>query len=514
MPQIDVGVPDENGRLEILRIHTKNMKLHEENDAEAVDLLAIAKETHGFVGADIAALCTEAAMITIREKMHLIDLEEDGIDAEILASMAVTKSHFTKALGEANPSALRETKVEIPTVTWEDVGGLEDVKQELIEVVEYPIKYPEQFAKFGQSSSKGVLFYGPPGCGKTLLAKAVANMCQSNFISIKGPELLTMWFGESEANVREVFDKARASAPCILFFDELDSIGKARGGAGADGDGGGSGDRIINQLLTEMDGIGAKKNVFIIGATNRADILDPALMRPGRLDQKIFIPLPDLKSRVAIFKACLKKTPIAKDVDVNSMAAATEGCSGADITNICQRATKFAIRESLDRLHAFRRANPDAGPGDVPDDVSEVSRLHFEQCKDADGKYPRSVKGSDMEKYRRQQQSIGGGAPAAAPFNPSAGQGYNPSADAGQGYRAPQPPSGQSPTRSFSNLATRVCIVTCAQVQQRKAKMQPCTIRSINECCSFVGVATMCLHKPAGPQRLAVQQCAVGAEVE
>jgi transitional endoplasmic reticulum ATPase len=337
-------------------------------------------------------------------------------------------------------------------------------------------------------------------------------MCQSNFISIKGPELLTMWFGESEANVREVFDKARASAPCILFFDELDSIGKARGGG--DGDGGGSGDRIINQLLTEMDGIGAKKNVFIIGATNRADILDPALMRPGRLDQKIFIPLPDLKSRVAIFKACLKKTPIAKDVDVNSMAAATEGCSGADITNICQRATKFAIRESLDRLHAFRRANPDAGPGDVPDDVSEVSRLHFEQCKDADGKYPRSVKGSDMEKYRRQQQSIGGGAPAAAAFNPSAGQGYNPSADAGQGYRAPQPPSGQSPTRSLSNLATRVCIVTFAQAQQRKAKMQPCTIRSINECCSFVGVATMCLHKPAEPQRLAVQQYAVGTEVD
>ena len=410
------------------------MKLHEEKDDEEVDLLAIAKETHGFVGADIAALCTEAAMITIREKMHLIDLEEDGIDAEILASMSVTKSHFTKALGDANPSALRETKVEIPTVTWEDVGGLEEVKQELIEVVEYPIKYPEQFAKFGQSSSKGVLFYGPPGCGKTLLAKAVANMCQSNFISIKGPELLTMWFGESEANVREVFDKARASAPCILFFDELDSIGKARGGG--DGDGGGAGDRIINQLLTEMDGIGAKKNVFIIGATNRADILDPALMRPGRLDQKIYIPLPDLKSRVAIFKACLKKTPIAPDVDINSMAASTDGCSGADITSVCQRATKFAIRESLDRLHAFRKANPDAGPADVPDDVSHVSRLHFEQCKDSDGKYPRSVKASDLEKYKRQQQTIGGG--AASSFNPSAGAGqYNPSADAVPGYQAP-----------------------------------------------------------------------------
>ena len=410
------------------------MKLHEEKDAEEVDLLAIAKETHGFVGADIAALCTEAAMITIREKMHLIDLEEDGIDAEILASMSVTKSHFTKALGDANPSALRETKVEIPTVTWEDVGGLEEVKQELIEVVEYPIKYPEQFAKFGQSSSKGVLFYGPPGCGKTLLAKAVANMCQSNFISIKGPELLTMWFGESEANVREVFEKARASAPCILFFDELDSIGKARGGG--DGDGGGAGDRIINQLLTEMDGIGAKKNVFIIGATNRADILDPALMRPGRLDQKIYIPLPDLKSRVAIFKACLKKTPIAPDVDINSMAASTDGCSGADITSICQRATKFAIRESLDRLHAFRKANPDAGPADIPDDVSHVSRLHFEQCKDSDAKYPRSVKASDLEKYKRQQQTIGGG--AASSFNPSAGAGqYNPSADAVPGYQAP-----------------------------------------------------------------------------
>jgi transitional endoplasmic reticulum ATPase len=281
-----------------------------------------------------------------------------------------------------------------------------------------------------------VLFYGPPGCGKTLLAKAVANMCQSNFISIKGPELLTMWFGESEANVREVFDKARASAPCILFFDELDSIGKARGGSGADGDGGGAGDRIINQLLTEMDGIGAKKNVFIIGATNRADILDPALMRPGRLDQKIYIPLPDLKSRVAIFKACLKKTPIAPDVDINSMAASTDGCSGADITSVCQRATKFAIRESLDRLHAFRKANPDAGPADVPDDVSHVSRLHFEQCKDSDGKYPRSVKASDLEKYKRQQQTIGGG--AASSFNPSAGAGqYNPSADAVPGYQAP-----------------------------------------------------------------------------
>ena len=454
MSQIDIGVPDENGRLEILRIHTKNMKLHEEEDGEQVDLLEIAKETHGFVGADIAALCTEAAMITIRQKMHLIDLEEDGIDAEILASMSVTKTHFKDALGTATPSALRETKVEIPNVTWEDVGGLEDVKRELQEVVEYPIKYPEQFAKFGQSSSKGVLFYGPPGCGKTLLAKAVANMCQSNFISIKGPELLTMWFGESEANVREVFDKARASAPCILFFDELDSIGGTRGSH--NGDSGGS-DRVINQLLTEMDGIGAKKNVFIIGATNRADILDPALMRPGRLDQKIFIPLPDIGSRRSIFLACLKKTPIAADVDIASMAAATDGCSGADITSICQRATKFAIRESLERMIAFRRANPDAGPADVPDDVSHVTKLHFEQCKESNGSYPRSVKPGDMEKYRRQQQSIGGGAaPAGSGFQAAP---FNPSADAAPGYAAPQQPSGMMPPRMFAHHA-RVFSVT------------------------------------------------------
>lgn len=275
--EIDIGVPDEVGRMEILRIHTKNMKLSDD-----VDLAHVAKDTHGFVGSDIAALCTEAALQCIREKMDIIDIDDDTIDTEVLNALSVTNDHFKFAMGHTNPSSLRETVVEIPNVTWDDIGGLEETKKDLQEMILYPIEHPDKFQKFGMSPSKGVLFYGPPGCGKTLLAKAVANECSSNFISVKGPELLTMWFGESEGNVREVFDKARAAAPCVLFFDELDSVGVARGSGG--GDAGGAGDRVLNQLLTEMDGAGAKKNLFFIGATNRPEILDEALIRPGRLD--------------------------------------------------------------------------------------------------------------------------------------------------------------------------------------------------------------------------------------
>merc|ERR1719249_232451 len=244
--EVDIGIPDAVGRMEILRIHTKNMRL-----ADDLDLEQVAAETHGHVGADLAALCSEAALQQIREKMDLIDLEDENIDAEVLNSLAV----------------IRETVVEVPNVTWDDVGGLEKVKNELQELVQYPVEHPEKFLKFGMQPSRGVLFYGPPGCGKTLLAKAIANECQANFISIKGPELLTMWFGESEANVRDIFDKARSAAPCVLFFDELDSVAQSRGGS--QGDAGGAADRVINQILTEMDGMGAKKNVFIIGATNR-----------------------------------------------------------------------------------------------------------------------------------------------------------------------------------------------------------------------------------------------------
>lgn len=353
--EVDIGIPDATGRLEVLRIHTKNMKL-----ADDVDLEKIAAETHGFVGADLAALCSEAALQQIREKMDLIDLDDEQIDAEVLNSLAVSMENFRWAMGKSSPSALRETVVEVPNVSWEDIGGLLNVKKELQEMIQYPVEHPDKFLKFGMSPSKGVLFYGPPGCGKTLLAKAIANECQANFISIKGPELLTMWFGESEANVRDVFDKARAAAPCVLFFDELDSIAKARGGSV--GDAGGAADRVINQILTEMDGMNSKKNVFIIGATNRPDIIDSAILRPGRLDQLIYIPLPDEASRVQILKANLRKSPLAKDVDLPYLAKVTQGFSGADLTEICQRAVKTAIRESIEleiRRERERAANPE-----------------------------------------------------------------------------------------------------------------------------------------------------------
>jgi len=437
--EVDIGVPDENGRLEVLRIKTKNMKLGDD-----VDLEQLAKETHGYVGADIAALCTEAAMQCIREKMDVIDLDDDEIDAEILDSMAVSQENFRTALGSSNPSALRETVVEVPNVTWDDIGGLENVKRELQEVVQYPVEFPEKFEKFGMSPSKGVLFYGPPGCGKTLLAKAIANECQANFISIKGPELLTMWFGESEANVRELFDKARGAAPCVLFFDELDSIARARGSSG--GDAGGAGDRVINQILTEMDGMGAKKSVFIIGATNRPDIIDPAVLRPGRLDQLIYIPLPDEGSRVNILKSVLRKSPVAPDVDIDFMARTVHGFSGADLTEICQRAAKLAIRESIEKeieQEKERTANAEANPNametdDMPDLVPEITRAHFEEAM----KFARrSVSDNDIRKYEMFSQTlqqsrgfgssfkfpeggVGGSAPAAGGTAPAGGAAF------------------------------------------------------------------------------------------
>ncbi|PIK51460.1 putative transitional endoplasmic reticulum ATPase-like [Apostichopus japonicus] len=404
--EIDIGIPDATGRLEILRIHTKNMKL-----AEDVDLEQVANETHGHVGSDLAALCSEAALQQIRNKMDVIDLEDDTIDAEVMDSLAVTMDDFR------------------------------NVKQELQELVQYPVEHPEKYLKFGMTPSKGVLFYGPPGCGKTLLAKAIANECQANFISIKGPELLTMWFGESEANVRDVFDKARQAAPCVLFFDELDSIAKSRGGN--IGDAGGASDRVINQVLTEMDGMGSKKNVFIIGATNRPDIVDPAILRPGRLDQLIYIPLPDEPSRVSILKANLRKSPIAEGVDLIYLAKVTNGFSGADLTEICQRACKLAIRQSIEeeiRKQRERRDNPDLDMEieDDEDPVPEITKDHFvEAMKFA----RRSVSDNDIRKYemfaQTLQQSRGFGTNFRFPDEASAG--------------GPAPASGSGGGGNFNN---------------------------------------------------------------
>jgi len=279
----------------------------------------------------------------------------------------------------------------------------------LRELVQYPIEHPEKFEKFGMNPSRGVLFYGPPGCGKTLLAKAVANECQSNFISVKGPELLTMYFGESEANVRDTFAKARAAAPCVLFFDELDSIAQQRGNS--QGDAGGAGDRVMNQLLTEMDGVGAKKNVFIIGATNRPDIIDAALMRPGRLDQLIYIPMPDYESRLSVLKAVLRKTPMSKDVDIAYVAAQTEKFTGADLTEICQRAAKLGIREAIQRdmerdmIRKEAEANGQVTEDDMEEEdaVPELLPRHFEE---AVRQARRSVSDRDLAQYSSFAQNL------------------------------------------------------------------------------------------------------------
>jgi len=376
--ELEIVIPDEDGRHEIMKIKTKDMKL-----APNIDLFQIARDTHGYVGADLQQLTLEAALQCIRSNVENMDVDsEDPIPDEILDILEVTEDHFMHALSVTDPSTLRDNKVEVPNVRWQDIGGLEETKRELQEMVRYPIEHRHLFERFGMQASRGVLFYGPPGCGKTLMAKAIANECGANFISVKGPELLNMWFGGSEANVRALFEKARAASPCILFFDEMDSIARARGAGG----GGGSSetsDRVINQILSEIDGMGSGKTLFIIGATNRPDILDPGIMRPGRLDQLIYIPLPDRESRVSIFKANLRKSPIAENVDIEELADATEGFSGADLTEICQRAAKNAIRDSI-TAGIERQKRVEAGEltqeeADVlPDPVPCITPAHFE----------------------------------------------------------------------------------------------------------------------------------------
>ena len=398
--EIDIGVPDEAGRLEILGIHTKKMKLDDD-----VDLEAIAHETHGFVGADLASLCTEAAMLCIRGRLNEIDIEDDDIDVEILNQMKVTMDDFRTALKNANPSSLRETVVEVPNIKWADIGGLEDVKQELKETVQYPLQFPDLYARFKMDPSRGVLFYGPPGCGKTLLAKAVASECSANFISIKGPELLSMWVGESEHNVRNLFDKARQASPCVLFFDELDSLVKARGSNLGDS---GVSDRVINQLLTELDGIGSKKTVFTIGATNRPDIIDPAIMRPGRLDQLIYIPLPDEPARASIFKAQMRKNAVNPNVNYDALAHATEGYSGADIGEICTRAKKIALKRALpihEQMEQARQYAIENGQ-ELPEEDPEIFTIQQEDFEKALIGSRSSVSQADLARYAAFAQAM------------------------------------------------------------------------------------------------------------
>jgi transitional endoplasmic reticulum ATPase len=393
--EISIGVPDEAGRMEVLQIHTRKMKL-----APDVDLEVIAKETHGFVGADLAALCTEAAMLCIREKVAVIDIDDDTLDVGILQEMAVTMDHFRSALRTSNPSSIKDAIVEVPDIRWEDIGGLESVKKELRETVEYPLRRPDLYAKFNRNPSRGVLFYGPPGCGKTLLAKAVATECQANFLSVKGPELLSMWFGESESNVRNLFQKARQASPCILFFDELDSIVRARGSS--PGDSGGA-DRVINQLLTELDGLEARKTIFTIGATNRPELIDPAIMRPGRLDQLIFIPLPDEPARIAIFQANMRKVPCTV-TNWDALGRATDGFSGADIAEICNRATRFAIADCMEeeQRRDIEKAKLQAQNAQIPPELEDdgfyaVTERHFDASM---ANARKSVSDDQMARYR------------------------------------------------------------------------------------------------------------------
>ncbi|MHA1713266.1 MAG: CDC48 family AAA ATPase [Candidatus Ranarchaeia archaeon] len=341
--EIEIGVPDKKGRLEVLQIHTRGMPLATDGTGEKVDLVKLASVTYGFVGADLEALCREAAMKALRRYLPKISLEDESIPPEILEKIVVTQKDFQNALREVQPSAMREVLVEIPNTQWSDIGGLDQVKQNLIEAVEWPLTQPKAFKRVGVEPPRGILLYGPPGCGKTLLARAIANESDANFISIKGPEILSKWVGESEKAIREVFRKARMASPAIIFFDEIDAIAPRRGL----GYNSGVTERVISQLLTEMDGLGSLDDVVIIAATNRPDILDPALLRSGRLDRLILVDAPDEEERKAIFATYLRKMPLDDNVDINYLASKTKGFAGSDIATLCREAGITALRENI-----------------------------------------------------------------------------------------------------------------------------------------------------------------------
>ena len=363
--EIEIGVPDRDGRLEILQIHTRGMPL-----AEDVDLKKLADVTHGFVGADLEALAKEAAIRALRRILPEMDLEAENIPAEVLNKIIVRMSDFQEALKEVEPSAMREVLVEVPDIKWEDIGGLEGVKEELREAIEWPLKYPELFAQMNAVPPKGLLLYGPPGTGKTLLAKAAANESEANFISVKGPELLNKFVGESEKAIREVFRKARQASPCIIFFDEIDSVAPVRGSSSGDSN---VTERVISQFLTEMDGLEELRNVVIIAATNRPDIVDPALLRPGRFDRMLLVPPPDLEARKQIFRIHTKKTPLAEDVKPDELARKTEGYTGADIASICNTAVMLSIKEHIGKAKDAEDAKKKAKG-------LKVAKRHFDEA--------------------------------------------------------------------------------------------------------------------------------------
>ncbi|HUT37472.1 MAG TPA: CDC48 family AAA ATPase [Planctomycetota bacterium] len=362
--EISFPIPDRNGRKDILEIHTRGMPL-----AGDVDVDHLAAITHGFVGADLEALCREAAMSCLRRILPEIDFASAHIPYETLMALEVLMADFTEAFREVEPSAIREVFAEISEVHWDDVGGLHETKQQLIQAVEWPLKHPDLFAQAAVKPPRGILLTGPPGCGKTLLAKAVAHETEVNFISVKGPALLSMYVGESEGAVRDIFKKARQAAPCILFFDEIDSLVPARGSASADSH---VAERVISQFLTELDGVEELNGVLVLGATNRPDILDPAVLRPGRFDVVLEIPPPDEEGRKAIFHIGLRGKPVAEDVRVDELAGATQGFTGADVQAVCTRAALAAIRDAVQAAQA----------GTLGHQV-RVTRAHIEQALDS-----------------------------------------------------------------------------------------------------------------------------------
>ena len=387
--EIEIKVPDKRGRLEILQIHTRNMPLDTDVDQDRV-----AAVTHGFVGADLEYLCKEAAMKCLRRLLPELNLEDEKLAPEVLNKLIVTMSDFENAVKEVMPSAMREVYLESPDIPWTSIGGLEEVKRELQEAVEWPLRYPDLYTKLGHSMPKGLLMHGPSGTGKTLLAKAVATESEANFISVKGPELISKWVGESERGMREIFRRARQAAPCVVFFDEIDSIALTRGGMGGTDSGGGYGgsgssDRMLSQLLTEMDGIQELQGVVVIAATNRVDMIDAALLRPGRFDKIIFVPNPDMNTREKILQIHTKGKPLGQGIDFRKISEITEGFSGADITGVANTAISIVLHEYLQKY-----TTPEEAAKHASDAL--ISMRHFEDA----------VKKIKIQRERRPEERV------------------------------------------------------------------------------------------------------------